>query len=552
MTEAAKPKVAMVKVRDGTDMAVAVYAPDSDAPCPALFAASPYRFDNNALPASPQFLWRETGPIAFYQSQGYAYVHMDVRGSGRSGGTFGFLDRHDQDDMHDVIAWMAAQPWCDGNIGSIGQSYYCMLQWFLGAAAPPALKCIGAHDGLADIYRAGTYHGGIPCDFFPGYWWFQNRFINRFPAEGPGREQTDDLTGMIAAHPTFDAFWRERSAWEVLDRITIPLFSSGVWSKMQLHTRGNIDGYLRANGPKKLRMSGVPNAWAAAAEFASVEFHRRVLLPFYDHYLKGKDTDYRKRPNVEYAVRGADVMRSSQTWPPGDLDYRAWYLNGSHSHSVTSLNDGGLSMMAAESQRDGQGTTSYQYPNPGWVAGVVGFGPAGPAGGFDPARRVLTFTTAALESDLEIAGPIKLVLFASSTARDTDFFIKLSDQFPQPAEERAKGLNPFAELVTRGWLRASHRALDPERSTDMVPYHTHHDPKPIEPDQVYRFDISLEPMAYLFKHGHRIRLEIVNGDSPASEMLWPHYYRPDKVGSDTVHHDGEHPSQLILPVTPAK
>jgi putative CocE/NonD family hydrolase len=353
---------------------------------------------------------------------------------------------------------------------------------------------------------------------------------------------------MIAAHPTYDAFWRERSAWEILDRITIPLFSSGVWSKMQLHTRGNIDGYLRASGPKKLRMSGVPNAWAAAAEFASVDFHQRVMLPFYDHYLKGKDTDYLERPNVEYAVRGANVMRSSPSWPPADVDYRAWHLDASPSRSVTSLNDGGLSRQAAE----GPTATSYRYPDPGWVAGVVGFGPTGPAGGFDPARRVLTFTTAPLKDDLEIAGPIKLVLFASSTARDTDFFVKLSDQFPQPAEDRAKGLNPFAELVTRGWLRASHRALDPERSTEMIPYHTHRDPEPIEPGQIYRFDISLEPMAYLFKAGHRIRLEIVNGDSPATEMLWPHYYRPDKVGADTIHHDAEHPSHLILPVASAK
>src|SRR5262249_1695460 len=161
--------------------------------------------------------------------------------SGRSGGAFGFLDHHDRDDMFDVVQWAAAQPWCDGNIGSIGQSYYCMLQWLLGAAAPPALKCIGAHDGLAHLYRAGSYPGGIPCDFFPGYWWFQNRFINRFPAEGPSREQTDDLTMMVAAHPTCDDFWRERSAWEPLDRINIPLLSSGVWAKMQLHTRGNID-----------------------------------------------------------------------------------------------------------------------------------------------------------------------------------------------------------------------------------------------------------------------------------------------------------------------
>lgn len=540
-------EVRQVQVRDGTAIGVRVYRPDGAGPYPAVFAASPYRFDNNSLPASPQFLWRETGPIEFYVANGYAYVHMDVRGSGRSGGHFEFLGTGEQQDLYDVIEWVGRQPWCTGKVGGIGQSYFCMLQWFMGALAPPSLACLAAHDGLADAYRAGTYHGGIPCDFFPGYWWYQNRFINRFPASGPPREQGDDLTAMLAAHPTYDAFWKERSAWEMLDRIRVPLYSSGVWSKMMLHTRGNIDGYCRAQGPKKLRMSGVPNAWAAAAEYSSVEFHQRVLLPFYDHYLKGLKTDYLDRPNVEYAVRGSNVMRSASTWPPENLRYTTWYLGAGTTGSVTSLNDGILTAAPA----GGAATTTYSYPNPGWVAGVVGFGPTGPAGGFDPVRRVLTFTTPPLENDLEICGPIKLVLHASSTAQDTDFFIKISDQFPQAPEERAKGLNPFSEVVTRGWLRASHRALDPDRSTEMVPYHTHADPQPLEPGRVYRFDISIEPMAYLFRQAHRLRLEIVNGDSPVSEALWPHYYRPDKLGSDTIHHDAQHASLLILPVLPA-
>jgi hypothetical protein len=536
-------EVVTVAARDGTQIGVRVYRPDRGR-APALFGASPYRFDNNILPASPQFLWRETGPIEFYVAQGYAFVQMDVRGSGRSGGDFVFLGRKDQEDLYDVIEWIGAQDWCTGKVGGIGQSYFCMLQWFMAAQAPPSLACIGAHDGLADAYRAGCYHGGIPCDFFPGYWWYQNRFINRFPAEGPAREQETDLTALLAAHPTYDDFWRERNALELLDRVTVPLYSSGVWSKHQLHTRGNIDAFLKAKGEKKLRLSAAPNAWAAAAEFSSVDFHQKVLLPFYDHYLKGKQTDYVTRPAVEYAVRGAGAMRQSETWPPHGVRYAAWHLTAEQSESVTSLNDGSLTIAPPL----GQDATTYNYPVPGWVAGVVGFGPGGPPA-FDPVRRVLTFTTTPLEHDLEIAGPIKLVLYASSTARDMDFFVKLCDQFPQSGEDRAKLNNPAFEVVTRGWLRASHRALDPDRSTEMVPVHTHRDPQPLTPGEVYKFEISLEPQAYRFKAGHRIRLEIVNGDSPATEALWSHYYRPDKIGADTIHHDARHLSQLILPVT---
>jgi uncharacterized protein len=211
---------------------------------------------------------------------------------------------------------------------------------------------------------------------------------------------------------------------------------------------------------------------------------------------------------------------------------------------VHSLNDGGLSTTPPPSD----GSTTYAYPNPGWVAGVVGFGPKGPAGGFDPARRVLTFTTAPLEGDIEIAGPIKLTLRASSTAHDTDFFVKLSDQLPQSAEEFAQGVNPGFEVVTRGWLRASHRALDETLSTPETPIHRHDAEVPLIPGEATTFEISLEPQAYLFKAGHRIRLEIVNGDSPATEALWPHYYRPDRIGEDTVYHGPTLSSVLVLPV----
>ena len=270
------------------------------------------------------------------------------------------------------------------------------------------------------------------------------------------------------------------------------------------------------------------------------------MLSFYDRYLKGKQTDYDTRPNVEYEVRGSKLTRSSDVWPPKNVQYRSWYLNAESSGSVTSLNDGGL----AATPTGSRATTSYRYPDPQWVAGVVGFAPGGPAAGYDPVRRVLTFNSAPLDADLEIAGPIKLVLFASSTATDTDFFVKISCQFPQDAEARAKGVNPAADLVSRGWLRASHRRMDEARSTEMEPYHTHTSPEAIVPGRVYRYDISVEPMAYLFKKGSRIRLEIVNGDSPITEgAYWAHYYRPNQIGEDTIHHSAEYPSALILPVT---
>ena len=136
--------IIQIDTRDGTSIGVRIYRPDGAGPYPALLGAAPYRFDNNSLPASAQFLWRETGPIEWYVEQGYAYVHMDVRGSGRSGGQFEFMGRGEQNDLYDVIEWIGKQSWCSGKVGGIGQSYFCMLQWFMGALAPPSLACI--HD----------------------------------------------------------------------------------------------------------------------------------------------------------------------------------------------------------------------------------------------------------------------------------------------------------------------------------------------------------------------------------------------------------------------
>ncbi len=527
-------EIVSIAARDGTTLAARIYRPDGSGPYPALFGASPYRFDNNKLPASPQFLWRETGPIEWYVEQGYAYVNMDLRGCGRSGGEFEFLGKNEQTDLYDVIEWIGAQDWCTGKVGGIGQSYFCMVQWFMGALAPPSLACLAAHDGLADVYRASTHHGGIPCDFFPGYWWFQNRMINRVPAEGPSREQLTDLAGLVAAHPTYDDFWRERSAWEGLSKIKVPLYSSGAWGKIQLHTRGNIDGYLPRAGAEEAAHVGRAQCLGGGAGI----LQRRIPPEDDAAVLRSLSEGQADRLHLaaERRIRRAQQRHRAQRRNLAAAG-RAIYPLVSQRRARAAASPRSTTAGWRLQKPGGGGATSYDYPNPGWIAGVAGFGPTGPAGGFDPVRRVLTFTSAPLAKDMEITGPIKLTLYASSSARDTDFFIKLMDQYPQAPEDRGKGLNPFADVITRGWLRASHRALDPERSTEMVPYQTHSDPQPLTPGEIYKFEISLEPMAYLIKAGHRLRLEIVNGNSPMSEALWVHYYTPNKVGRDTIYHD---------------
>ena len=534
-----------VPMRDGARMALRIYRPDAEGEFPALFAASPYQFDTDDLPHSSMFLWREVGPVEWYvREHGYAYVRMDVRGSGESDGVYNFLDAEEQRDYYETIEWIARQAWCDGNVGGLGQSYYAWSQWFMGIVNPPSLKCIAPYDGAVDIYRGTAFHGGILCDFM---WWWYNivRVNNLHRAAGApgGKEMPLDIGWEMQRRDTYDDWWRERSPYERLREIQVPVLSIGHWGKMGLHLRGNILGYEEVRAPKRLIVTGARDVFEAHELFDEVHYHEQELLPFYDRYLKGIDNGYDDRTPVKLYVRGAETYRDEAEWPLARAEMTPFYLSKKKSGSLTSLNDGGLS--TRKPGKNG-GTTSYDYPDPQWKLGVVAMGPQGP----DPIRRVLTFTTDPLEQDIEVTGPVVLELRASSTATDTDFIVKLSDQFPQSDKDRTAGLQPQSVVVSKGWLRASHREKDEVRSTPLRPFYTHTNPQPIEPGEIYTYEIEVMPFSNVFKAGHRIRLEIVNGDSPLTDAIFTHQYIYYKVGTDTIEHNAVHPSRLLLPVVP--
>jgi uncharacterized protein len=534
-----------VKMRDGVSISLCVYRPDAPGPVPTLFAASPYQYEMDEVPAYPLFLWRETGPVEWYVSQGYAYVHADVRGSGRSEGEFEFMGLNEQHDYLELIAWIIRQEWSNGRVGGIGQSYYAMAQWLMATYNPPGLACIAPYDGLVDQYRCSNYHGGIYCSY-RSVWYTTLRADNQHRLAGQhGRPPMKfDLVGAIIDHPLDDEFWRERSPYWRLDQIKCPVLSIGHWGKMGLHLRGNILGYEEVKAPKKLVVTGARNTFEAHRMFDQVAFHEKELLPFYELHLKGKNNGFMSAEPVKVFVRGADIWRVEEEWPPKRARHVPYYLRKGPSGSVTSMNDGGLS---TEKPAASEAPSSYTYPDWEWVNGVAIIGPDGRV---DPARRVLTFTTAPLAADLEVAGPIVLKVYASSSAIDTQFIVKLTDQHPQDATARAQGAQPAYTPISKGWLKASHREKDPKRSTPVRPFYTHTNPQPIKPGEIYELEIEVLPIFHVFKQGHRIRLELANGDSPGTDGVFSHPYHPTLMGTDTIHHDGRHPSCLMLPVIP--
>jgi predicted acyl esterase len=533
-----------IRMRDGVSVRCDVYRPEEEGRYPALYAVSPYQKDLAGLPAYPAFLWRETGPIEWYVRQGYAYVLADARGTGASDeGIWEYFGPEEQTDLYDAIEWVAHQDWCTGKVGMIGQSYFGMAQWSAAVQGPPHLTCIAPYDAKIDHYRDGQYHGGIPAYGLAIIWSFGVRYnhLNGPPGPSSAERLKTDLVQAMLEHPTDDDFWRTRSPYWRLRGVDVPTFSIGSWGKNALHLRGNLMGYELVTGSKRLLVeeAGQPvrlGVVRAQRDFETPGFHERVLLPWYDHWLKGIDAGVMKGNPVTTFVSGIDEYTTWSAWPPVEIDYLRLHLRKGPAGAVASLNDG---LLTADPPGAGEGATSYSYPRPDWHLGPVEFKPDGSS---DSVSQVLTWTSPPLNDDVMIAGPIEMVLYASSDQRDTDFFVKIWDQAPDASGGRGGDL-----LLARGWLRASHRAVDEGRSIEGRPFHPHRDPEPIEPGKIYLFRIEVWPTAHVFKHAHRIRVHVVNGDSPVTDGNYNHFYGI-KFGTDTIHHDSDHPSHLLLPV----
>ena len=533
----------MVQVRDGVHIAVDIFRPDAPGPFPSLLSASPYNKDLAYLPPVPTFHMRETNDFEYFVSRGYAYVHMDLRGTGKSvEGQWQMNSLPEQQDLYDVIEWIAGQDWCTGKVGMIGESYPALVQWFAAAQQPPHLACIVPYDAVADLYRENVYHGGMLAVGFVGGWHtteIRGHYRLGRPPENPHVGDWD-LSWNFLQHQTFDDFWKVRRV--DFSKILCPVFSIGILHKVGLHLRGNIRGYEEVTSPKKLMLCHGDFEGDEMAIFNSPEM-RLLLLRWYDHWLKGNDTGMMTEPPVNIFVRGLERYRPENEWPLARTEFTKLYLEAGPSGAVESLNDGRLS---PEPSKEEASTFHFSYPQPDWT----GFSGVGTAimerGMIHPCKKIMTFTSDPLAQDLEVVGNIVLVLHVSSDQTEAEFLCRLWDQLPD--EVQVAGTPPAGRLLTRGWLKASHREKDEALSKPSRPYYTHANPQPIEPGKIYKYEVEIWPTSCRFLKGHRIRIDLANGDSAAFDF-GGHYYGL-KVGNDTIYHDKEHQSHILLPVIP--
>ncbi|MDO8596584.1 MAG: CocE/NonD family hydrolase, partial [Sulfuricaulis sp.] len=540
----------------GTLLYADVFRPDGGAErFPAIMNISVYQKDKLWVPpadleeeANPYMNWETVNPL-WWCPRGYVCVRVDARGSGRSPGQSEPSSNQEALDFYDAVEWIAKRPWCSGNIGTCGISYHASSQWRLANLQPPSLKAIMPWEGRADQYRDQAYHGGIFALGFIGNWWLTHtahHLLGRPRSYNPDAFH-NDLLWQIMRNDLDSEFWRQCSArW---DRITVPLYSVGNWGGFSMHLRGNTEGFMHAaSRHKKLRI----HTGTHFHPFHSEE-GRMDQLRWFDHWLKGIDTGILDEPPVKLEIRTGGsqkpyAFRAENEWPLARTQWTKMYLKVEREPS------------SAPDAVEGELTPAPQQKMAKLTYAASGVTKAGVASGSSlstthgSAERIgVSFHTPPLPQDTEITGPLVLMLWVSSTSEDMDIFATLRNIGPDGKDVCEVGQHgqPIP-CVTKGWLRASHRKLDPERSLPYRPYHAHNERWWLKPGEPVECQVEVWPTCMVFRKGHRIRIDIQPRDGVGSAP-YTHYHGDYNAGAEnTIYAGGDKASYLLLPVIPPK
>jgi uncharacterized protein len=501
---------ASIPTRDGIRLAADVIRPAArGTKVPALVTSSVYtRQLQRGVTALGQ---NEAGISEFWVPRGYAHVIVDVRGSNDSEGFYDLFGAQEQQDLHDIIEWVAAQPWCDGNVGMSGVSYMGRSQLFAAQQQPPHLKAIFPYDASCDFYRDACFHGGIPTNFTTHWTQFVMN-LHMTSGRSPNVEALKKQLEIMYSHkyPFDGPFYEERSAGPRLDKVKIPAYFGCGWYMNELHLKGAFDGY-NGTGAIPKRMLVGPRPWPLRP-WAGYHYE---MLRWYDHWLKGMDTRVMDGAPIQLYIHGDDRWRAEKEWPLKRTQWRELFLGG-----AANGREGKLLDAAGPEQ-----TRRYEFDG---LATEATLG-----------QPRLVYRTEPLAKEMELTGPLALYLNASSTAPDIDWLVYMVDEAPDGKHRE----------LCKGWLRSSHRKTDPQRSTPAQPWHPHLGAEPLTSGTTYELAIEIWPICNVFKAGHRIRLEIANSDSIIAANGRPHVTLKAKA-TNTVHEGGSKPSRLVVPVIP--
>lgn len=545
-----------IPMRDGVELSTDVFRPDVPGPFPALLMRTPYGKENSARMSGGAY--DET----YLATRGYVVLLQDSRGRNDSQGTFEPF-RDDADDGFDTVEWIAQQPWSNGRIAGLGQSYFGITQLLMAVPGSPHLTAIAPIMTTLDAYNNWIYNDGAFYLSFALGWGTglgvrteaAQRFAEAERSENPQAylplEGADVLqVGQVIPyyrdwmrHPARDQYWTERSPTDRLADLSVPALYYTGWYDFFL--RGALNDYMaiKEGARDEIVRDGTRLIVGPWAHYTSTDGPPRVLgdkvdwgpstlavnlpaveLRWYDHWLKDMPTGVESEPPIAIFVMGVNEWRYENEWPLARTTYMNYYFDSEG--SANTLNgDGSLSTALPV----GDDTDTYAYdpsdPVPTMAAGDD-------HRSVEERDDVLIFTSETLAEALEVTGPITVRLFAASTARDTDFTAKLLDVHP----------DGYTQRLQQGIIRARYR-----ESLDGAEL--------LEPGEIYEYTIDLWDTSNVFLPGHRIRVEI-------SSSNIPRYDRNLNTGDDqsastrmqratqTIYHDAERLSYIVLPVIP--
>ena len=552
-----------VKMRDGVVLRADIYRPKADGKFPVLLTRTPY--DKHSE--------NDFGPLA--AASGYVVVVQDVRGRYASEGDW-YTFKYESQDGYDTVEWTAALPSANGKVGMFSGSYVGATQMLAAIASPPHLAAIFPQVTASNYHDGWTYQGGALEQWFDQSWTTGlalNTLIRRAGRDSNASRWDMNLplsdylvlsTGTSAgladyyfdwlAHPDYDEYWKQIAIDDHDSNILVPAYHQGGWydiflggtlrNYMHIKARGGSDAARHGqrlivgpwfHGPFTGRTGDIdfgPSARSGNGEYPLQELRIR----WFDYVLKGVTNGIENEKPVKIFVMGRNAWRDEDDWPLARAKSTRYYLH-SEGKANTLSGNGVLSTAAPVAEPADSYTYDPADPTPTRGGNLCCDNIHEPSGAFDQrpveARSdVLVYSSPAFKEDTEVTGPITLEIYASSSAVDTDFTGKLVDVWP----------NGYAQNLTDGILRARYR-VSPEKAEFM------------NPGEIYKFTIDLVATSNVFLKGHKLRLEI-------SSSNFPHYDRNLNTGEhqgdstrmvkalNSIYHDGEHPSALILPMVP--
>lgn len=532
-----------IPMRDGVQLSANIFRPVADTKVPAILVRTPYGKGSDISDHYRTFV-----------EHGYAVVVQDVRGRHESEGTFKPLEQEPADG-DDTLTWIGSQPWCNGKIGMMGGSYLGIVQWKVAVLNNKYLKAIFPVVSGYDDYRDRFYSTGGAIKLGNRLGWMSenlrvadyrpefSKFVLHLPirtSDVAATGQVSDMYQQALRHPAYDSYWRSISTREQISKIKVPVFSVGGW--YDNFVQSDLEAYAalsKSSGVHRTLIGPWPHSMSI--RFTGVDFGkssdapiRTLQLQWFDQWLKGKDTPLLSKPPVRIFTMGTNEWHEERAWPPEGVRSTAMYFD-SRGHANTLEGDGLLNVLMP--RRISADTFTYDPRDPvptrgGAVCCNPKMFPWGPMDQRPVERRkdVLVYTSKPLHRELEVTGPVQVVLFASTTAKDTDFTAKLVDVFP----------DGLSRNLTDGILRVRYR-----KSLEREELAT--------PGEVMRLVIDAGVTSNVFLKGHRIRVEVSSSNFPRFDR------NPNTgaaIGTDvrlipatqTVYHGKDRASYLLLPV----